>query len=124
MATERLSMRVLREILRQRWVLEQSHRAVARSTGRSVGAVHEALRRAREAGLDWAQAQTLTDAALEAAVYRRPAAAGPHRARPQRSPTASTCTPSGGRPASRSSSCTSSTSSASTLTRIDPPLLR
>jgi transposase len=83
MATERLSMRVLREIFRQRWVLGQAHRAVARSTGRSVGAVHEALRRAREAGLDWAQVQTMTDAALEAALYRRPAVAGPHRARPQ-----------------------------------------
>ena len=95
MATERLSMRVLREILRQRWVLEQSHRAVARSTGRSVGAVHEALRRAREAGLDWAQAQTMTDAA-----WRRRSTGAPPRRAPTtraRSPTASTCTPSDGR---------------------------
>ncbi len=41
--TERLSMRAIREILRLRWVQEQPHRAVALSTGRSVGAVYETL---------------------------------------------------------------------------------
>src|SRR3989441_11914013 len=81
--TERLSMRAIREILRQRWVQEQPHRAVALSTGRSVGAVYETLRRAREAGLDWAGVDGMTDDALEAALYRRPAVAGPPGTRPQ-----------------------------------------
>src|SRR5437867_10546424 len=81
--TERLSMRAIREILRQRWVQEQPHRAVALSTGRSVGAVYETLRRAREAGLDWAGVDGMTDDALEAALYRRPAVAGPRGTRPQ-----------------------------------------
>src|SRR6059036_623307 len=83
MATERLSMRAIREILRQRWVQGQPHRAVALSTGRSVGAVYDTLRRAREAGLDWAGVDGLTDDALEAALYRRPAVAGPQSTRPQ-----------------------------------------
>src|SRR5438046_317786 len=76
-------MRAIREILRQRWVQGQPHRAVALSTGRSVGAVYETLRRAREAGLDWAGIDGMTDDALEAALYRRPAVAGPRGTRPQ-----------------------------------------
>ena len=49
MATERLSMRKTREILRQKWVLGLSHRAVGRSLGLSPGAVHGAVARARAA---------------------------------------------------------------------------
>jgi len=75
-------MRAIREILRLRWVQRQPHRAVARSTGRSVGAVHETLRRAADAGLDWARVQAMPDDALEAALYRRPAVAGGQRDRP------------------------------------------
>src|SRR5213593_1592860 len=81
--TERLSMRAIREILRLRWVQGQPHRAVALSTGRSVGAVYETLRRAADAGLDWVRVQGLTDGALDAALYRRPAVAGARGARPQ-----------------------------------------
>src|SRR5206468_10788215 len=81
--TERLSMRTIRDILRQRWVLGRPHRAISLSCGRSVGAVYEALRRARAAGLDWAGVETMTDAALDAAPFLRPAAKGPQRARPQ-----------------------------------------
>ena len=44
-------MRKTREILRQKWLLGCSNRAVAQSVGVSVGAVGETLRRAREAGL-------------------------------------------------------------------------
>ena len=44
MATERLSMRKIREILRQKWVLGRSHREVARSVGVSVGAVGGTVR--------------------------------------------------------------------------------
>ena len=39
MATERLSMRSIREVLRQKWVLKKSHREVAHSLGISAGAV-------------------------------------------------------------------------------------
>jgi hypothetical protein len=48
---------------------------VARSLGRSVGAIHATERRARAAGLTtWAQVEPLTEVALEAALYRRTAA--------------------------------------------------
>jgi len=39
MATERLPMRTIREILRQKWQLGRSNRAVARSVGLSVSAI-------------------------------------------------------------------------------------
>ena len=39
MATERLSMRKIREILRHKWALGRSHRDVAASLGVSVGAI-------------------------------------------------------------------------------------
>ena len=57
MATERLSMRKTREILRQKWELGRTHREIAASVGQSLGAVAMTLGRARAAGLDWAQTQ-------------------------------------------------------------------
>jgi transposase len=69
MATERLSMRQIREILRQKWLLACSHRQVTASLRVSVGTVTAVLRRATHAGLDWAQVESLTDAALEARLY-------------------------------------------------------
>ncbi len=81
MATERLSMRTIREILRQRWALGRPVRAVAAGVGRSVGAIHATERRAKAAGLDWAQLEPLTEAALAAALYRQPLKAGPRRER-------------------------------------------
>ena len=47
MPTERLSMREVREILRQKWLLARSHRQVAESVGGSAGAVGETMRRAK-----------------------------------------------------------------------------
>src|SRR5438046_2200990 len=44
MPTERLSMRDVREILRQKWQLGRSHRQVAGSVGGSAGAGGEAMR--------------------------------------------------------------------------------
>jgi len=81
MATERLSMRHTREILRQKWVLGRSHREVARSLGISNGAVGTTAVRAQTAGLDWAQVDGLTDEALEGRLYGRPEVAG-QRGRP------------------------------------------
>jgi len=69
MATERLPMRNLREILRQKWVLQQRHRAIARALGVGVGTVSEMTRAASAAGLDWARVQQLSDRDLEQAVY-------------------------------------------------------
>ena len=69
MATERLSMRKIREILRHKWAVGRSHREVAASLGVSVGAVSAAEQRARDAGLDWATVEALDDEALEARLY-------------------------------------------------------
>jgi transposase len=62
-------MRKTREILRQKWELSRTHREIAASVGQSLGAVATTLGRARAAGLDWAQAQGLSDAALEERIY-------------------------------------------------------
>ena len=69
MATERHSMRKIREILRHKWALGRSHREVAASLGVSVGAVSLAEQRARRAGLDWAAIETLGEEALEIRLY-------------------------------------------------------
>jgi transposase len=72
MATERLSMRQIREILRQKWCLGRSHREVAQSLGISNGTVGATVLRARATGLDWAQVEALTDEVLDARVYGLP----------------------------------------------------
>jgi len=69
MATERLSMRKTREILRQKWELGRTHREVVESVGLSLGTVAVTLSRAVKAGLDWPAAQALSDEALEERVY-------------------------------------------------------
>jgi hypothetical protein len=81
MAAERLSMRQTRGILRQKWALGLSHRAVARSLGLGLGTISSVLARARATGLDWAQVQTLPDDGLERQLYGRPEVAG-QRQRP------------------------------------------
>jgi transposase len=83
MATERLSMRQIREILRQKWVLGRPHREVAESLRIGLGTVSVVLEKAQRAALDWPAVQTLTDEALEARLYTRPHAAVPdHAPRP------------------------------------------
>jgi transposase len=81
MATERLSMRHTREILRQKLTLGRSHRAIAQSLGLSSGTVGATVLRARAAGLDWPQVEALTDDALEGRLYGLRAVAG-SRGRP------------------------------------------
>lgn len=69
-------MHKTREILRQKWRLERSHREVARSQGVSVGMVSTTLRRARAAGVsDWSAVEPLSELDLEARLYR-PARSG------------------------------------------------
>ena len=70
MPTERLSMRDVREILRQKWQLGRSHREVAESVGVSAGAVGETMRRAKAVGVtSWAAVEGLAPSALEARLY-------------------------------------------------------
>ena len=76
MATERLSMRRTRAILRQKLELGRSHREVAASVGLSVGAVSATLVRAAAAGLSWASVQGLTDEALDERLYAKLVGAG------------------------------------------------
>jgi transposase len=69
MATERLSMRKTREILRQKWKLLKTHREVAQSLGISAGLVGNTMARVVAAGLDWKQAEELGDDQLEVRLY-------------------------------------------------------
>src|SRR5580704_16107174 len=69
MATTRLLMRHLREILRQKYELKRSHRQVAGSLGVSPGTVAGAASRAATVGLDWTQVQALSDETLEEMLY-------------------------------------------------------
>lgn len=82
MATERLAMRKIREILRLRWQLERSVRDTARSLGVSVGAAQKISNRAALAGLTWEIVEALDDTALEERLYGRPAATPSDRPRP------------------------------------------
>jgi transposase len=73
-------MRKAKEILRQKWLLGRSHRAIAASAGVGVGSVSEVAGRAHAAGLaTWDAIDALDEAALEARLY--PARAG-ERPRP------------------------------------------
>jgi hypothetical protein len=69
MATDRLPMRHIREILRLKWGLKRSHRETARSLGISAGAVASGLSRASAIGLTLAALKGLTDDALEQRLY-------------------------------------------------------
>src|SRR4051812_27095553 len=69
MATERVPMRKIREILRLKWVAQRSHREVARSLGVSPGAVASAVSRARAKALTWAAIEALSEDALERLLY-------------------------------------------------------
>jgi transposase len=74
MATERLPMRKLREILRLKWVAQRSHREVARSLGVSAGTVAAAVGRARASVLTWEAVEALSDEALERLLFGPPSA--------------------------------------------------
>lgn len=76
MATERLSMRKTREILRQRWQLGLSYREIGLSVGTAASGVWLAIKRAEAAGLDWPAVQQLDDQALDARLYAKEPAPG------------------------------------------------
>src|SRR6185503_12503234 len=69
MATERLLMRHIREILRLKWTLRRSHRETARSLGISAGAVASVVTRAKATGLTGETVGALSDDALERLLY-------------------------------------------------------
>lgn len=66
---ERLSMRKIREVLRLKHC-GRSQREIATSLAVAVGTINGYVRRAKEAGLTWEGAQSMTDAEVEAALYR------------------------------------------------------
>lgn len=69
MATERLSMRNIREILRLKLEVGLSHRAIAAALGVSVGGVGEVSSRAKRAGLTWPLPDDLGDDELAVRLY-------------------------------------------------------
>jgi len=69
MATERLLMRHIREILRLKWSLKRSHRETARSLGISPGAVASVMSRASAIGLTWEAVEEVADDALDQRLY-------------------------------------------------------
>jgi len=83
MATDRLPMRKIREILRLKAVAQRSHREVARSLGISAGTVASVVGRARLTGVTWAQVETLSDDVLDRTLYGPPAGAVDDAGRPE-----------------------------------------
>ena len=69
MATKRLPMRQLRDILRLKFESGFSHRAIARACSVGVGTVSEYVGRANRAGITWPLPEELDDAALEAKLF-------------------------------------------------------
>ncbi|MCL2824574.1 MAG: IS21 family transposase [Polyangiaceae bacterium] len=71
MAAERIKMRNIREILRQKWLLDRSHREIAQSVGVGAASVSSVVSRALAAGIDWEQVGEASDDALENLLYGR-----------------------------------------------------
>ena len=65
MAGERISMRIIRQVLRLAWEAHLSQEQVARACRVSKGAVNKHLQRATQAGLSWPLPEGMDDAALE-----------------------------------------------------------
>jgi transposase len=82
MATERLPMRKIREILRLRRQQGLSVRETARALGVSVGVVSKTASRAEKVGVSWEVAEGLDDVALEERLYGRAACPSDDRPRP------------------------------------------
>lgn len=77
MATERLHMRKIREVLRAKWELRLSNRQAAKSAGVSPASVVKVVQRARDAGLaSYAEVLALGEPELEALLYPDSGATG------------------------------------------------
>ena len=83
MAAERLSMRRVREILRYRFAEGLGHKAISYRVGAAPSTVRETLRRAEAAGLSWPFSEEVSDAVLEAALYKAAGTKTGHRRAPE-----------------------------------------
>jgi transposase len=72
MAKERLTMRHVKETLRQKLELGRTHREIAHALGISVGVVGMTLSRASSAGVGWEEAKALAETELEVRLYGAP----------------------------------------------------
>ena len=76
-------MRKTREILRLKWLLDRSHREIARVLGVGVGTASEVAARAKRAGITtWPQVEALSDEELDARLYPPPMLTGETRPEP------------------------------------------
>jgi transposase len=64
-------MRKIREVLRLKFEAGLSDSAIARAIGSARSTVHDCVRRAQQAGIDWPLPPQLDEAALHARLYRR-----------------------------------------------------
>ncbi len=83
MAAKRLRMRQLREVLRLKFEVGLSHRAIVRACGVGLGTVSDYVQRVEAAGLSWPLPGDLDDAALEARVFARPSVTSAGREMPE-----------------------------------------
>ena len=81
MPAARLSMRKVREVLRQRYACGASERVIAQSLGIGRTAVGEYIRRAAVIGITWPVPDELDDTALERRLFA-PAGYNPPRSKP------------------------------------------
>jgi transposase len=65
-------MRKVKEILRMKWALGLSHRAIERSLGTSIGTISKLAAQAKALGLDWAAVEGLSEEQIEATLYPKP----------------------------------------------------
>ncbi|MEC5382381.1 IS21 family transposase [Aurantimonas sp. C2-6-R+9] len=72
-------MRRVREILRYRFEEGLGHKAISHRVGAAPSTVRETLRRAEVAGLVWPLGEEVTDAVLEAALYKAAGTKTGHR---------------------------------------------
>ena len=82
MPAERLPMRKVREVLRQKYALGASEREIAHSTGLGRTAVGEYMRRAAVIGITWPIPSELDDAELERRLFAPPSRREPARPLP------------------------------------------
>lgn len=71
MGMERLTMKQIREILRQKWQLKRTHRAVSLALGVSTGVVSKTTSRAKLLGLTWEAVDATSEKTLEDKIYGR-----------------------------------------------------
>ena len=68
---QRATMRKIREVLRLKFECARSNREIATSCGLSPGSVSDYLRRAKDASLTWDDACSMSDADVEARLFRQ-----------------------------------------------------